>query len=65
MSGDTLAKRHESIVPIKQIIRNDFAVEIQWDCEFDEEILTRHPDLKTHPVVRHSPLNMRDALHGG
>jgi len=27
--------------------------------------LTRHPDLKTHPVVLHSPLNTRDALYGG
>jgi len=33
--------------------------------EVDEEILKRHPDLKTHPVVLHSPLNTRDALYGG
>ena len=27
--------------------------------------MTRHPDLKTYPVVLHSPLNTRDALYEG
>jgi len=26
--------------------------------------MTRHPELKTYPVVEHSPLNMRDSLYG-
>ena len=26
--------------------------------------MTRHPELKIHPVVEQSPLNMRDALNG-
>ena len=37
----------------------------KWECEIDEEILTRHSELKTHPVVRHSHLNTREALYGG
>jgi len=52
------------MVPIEQIMRAVYQVEIQWECEFDEEILTRHPELKTHPV-EHNPLNTRDALYGG
>ena len=42
-----------------------YQVEVQWECEFDEEILTHHPDLKSHPLVLHSPLNTRGALYGG
>jgi len=49
---------------IEQITRAAYQVEIQWECDFDVEILTRHPDLKTHPVVLHSPLNTPDALYG-
>ncbi len=33
--------------------------------EFDKGILADHPELKTHPIVQHSPLNTRDALCGG
>jgi len=34
-------------------------------CEFDDEVLTRHPDLKTHPAVLYNLVNTRDALYGG
>ena len=37
---------------------------MQWECEFDNVILTDHHELKTHPIVQHSPLNTRDALYG-
>ena len=50
---------------IEQMTRAGYQVEVQWGCEFDEEILTRHPDLKTYAVVLHSLLNTRDALYGG
>jgi len=53
------------MVRIERITRAGYQVEIQRECEFDEEILTHHPELKTHPVVGHSPLNTRDALYGG
>jgi len=66
MRGDTLAERHErTMVRIDQITRAAYQVEVQWECEFDEEILSRNHELKTHPVVGHSPLNTRDALYGG
>jgi len=66
MRGDTLAERYErTIVRIEQIKRAVYQVEVEWECEFDEEILSRHPELKTHPVVGHSPLNKQDALYGG
>jgi len=49
---------------IGNMARDGYEVEVQWECEFDEEIFSRHPELKTHPVVRHSCLNSRDALYG-
>jgi len=46
-------------------MRAGYRVEVQWECEFDKGILAQHPQLKTHPVVQHSPLNTRDTLHWG
>jgi len=64
--GDTLADIYgRTMARIEQITRAGYRVEVQYECAFDEKILTRHPELKTHPVVRHSPLNTRDALYGG
>jgi len=66
VSPDTLADKYErTLTRIEQITRVGYRVEVEWDCDFDEKILTRHPELNTHPVVRHSPLNTRDALYGG
>jgi len=53
------------MIRIEKITQSVYKVEVQWECEFDTQILTRHPDLKTHPVVLNSPLNTRDALYGG
>ena len=48
MRGDTLAERYErTMVRIEQITRAGYHVELQWECEFDEEILSHHPELKT------------------
>jgi len=64
--GDTLADKYErTMARIEQITRAGYRVEVQWKCELHEKILTRHSEFKTHPVVRHSPLNPRDALYGG
>jgi len=66
MQGDTLAEGYEStMVRIEQITRACNQVEVHWECEFDEENLSLHPELKIHPVLGHSPLNTRDALYGG
>jgi hypothetical protein len=46
---------------IKQAVYN---IEVQWECDFDEGILAAHPELKTHPIVRHEQLKTRDALYG-
>ena len=40
-------------------------MEVQREYGFDEGIRVNHPELKTHPIVQHSPLNIRDVLHGG
>ena len=47
-SGDTLDERYErTMARIEQISRVGYQVEILWECQFDEEIFTRHPELKT------------------
>ena len=64
--GTTLAERYErTMMRIEQITLAGYQVEVQLECEFDEEILTRYPDLKTLSVVLHSPHNTRDTLYGG
>jgi hypothetical protein len=50
---------------LAQITRAVYQVEVQWECEFDKGILAAHPELETHPIVLHEPLNTRDALYGG
>jgi hypothetical protein len=66
MGGDTLAKRYESLMArIEQITKAGYEAEIIWEFEFDESILEHHPELQTHPLIQHSPLNTRDMLYGG
>jgi len=37
-----------------------------WECKFDAaKIAGQKPELLTHPIVRHSPLHITDALYGG
>jgi hypothetical protein len=51
---------------IKQIAKAGYKVKMQWECEVDEsKIMDDKPELKTHPIIRHSPLKTRDALYGG
>jgi G:T-mismatch repair DNA endonuclease (very short patch repair protein) len=65
MCGDTLSQRYEqTLARIEQITLLGYQVEIKWECEFDEGILDRHRELKTHRLVQQSPLNTRDALYG-
>jgi hypothetical protein len=40
-------------------------VEAIWECEFDNGIMAKHPELQVHPMIKHSSLNTQDALHGG
>jgi len=65
MRGDTLAVRYERTMGrIEEITRVFYHVERRWECAFDEEILSCHPEMKTHPVVVNIRLNTRDALYG-
>ena len=50
---------------IEHITQAGYQVEVHWECDFDKGILADHPELMTHPIVQHSPLNTRDALYGG
>jgi len=67
LDKDTLAERYEkTMARIEQITAAGYTVNTKWECEFDEEkIVEQNPELLTHPVVRHSPLHIRDALYGG
>ena len=40
-------------------------VEVVWECQFDKDILPRHPELKHLPILQDAPLNTRDVLYGG
>jgi hypothetical protein len=63
-SGDTLAERYErTLARIKQIEKAGYRVKIQWECKFDDTAIS--PELLVHPIIRHAPLNTRDALYGG
>ena len=63
MVGDTLAERYErTMARIEQIARAGYLVEVQWECEFDENI---EAELRDHPLVQHALLKTRDSLYGG
>ena len=64
VDGDTMAERYESMAKLEQFTRVWYKVEMQWEWEFDKEILDRHPEMQTLPVVEHRPLNTLDALYG-
>jgi hypothetical protein len=66
ISGETLAERYEQTMNrLEQITRAGYLGKVQWECEFEEEILKQNPELQTHPLVEKNPLNTRDALYGG
>jgi hypothetical protein len=48
----------------EQITKAGNEVELMWECEFDRDILPKHPELRNHPLVQHAPLNTRDAMYG-
>jgi G:T-mismatch repair DNA endonuclease (very short patch repair protein) len=51
--GDTLAERYERTMSrIEQIAGAGYRVEVQWECELDEEIQS---ELQTHPLVQQAP----------
>jgi G:T-mismatch repair DNA endonuclease (very short patch repair protein) len=50
---------------LEQITKAGYEVELMWECEFDRDILPKHPELRSNPLVEHAPLNTRDALYRG
>ena len=66
LGEDTLAERYErTMARLEQITKAGYTVKVMWECQFDEsKIVERKPQLLTHPVLSHSPLNTRDALYG-
>jgi G:T-mismatch repair DNA endonuclease (very short patch repair protein) len=44
VAGDTLAERYEKpMARLVQITQGGYKVDVQWECDFDEGILTDHP----------------------
>ena len=56
-SGETAERYEQTLARIEQLKSAGYSVKIQWECEFEGA-----DDLRTHPIVRHVPLNTRDAL---
>ena len=57
-AGDTLAERYENTESrLEEITQAGYQIEDQWECDFDKGVLADHPELKTHPIVQHCPLN--------
>ena len=66
LGGDTLAETYErTMARLQQLTSVGYNVEVVWECQFDMDILSHHPELKQHPILQHGPLNTRDALYGG
>ena len=67
LSEDTLTERYERTMSrIQQITSAAYQVKVMWEREFDaSKIVEKKPELLTHPLVQHGPLNTRDALYGG
>ena len=61
MNKDTLAELYEKTMSrIEQITRAGYQVKVQWECEFDaSKIIEQKPELLSHSIVKHSPLNTR------
>jgi len=60
LDEDTLAERYvKTMARIEQITAAGYTVKVMWECKFDEEKI-----VERKPVVRHSPLHIRDALYG-
>lgn len=36
----------------QQMSSVEYGLEIAWECQFDNDILTNHPELKQHPIVQ-------------
>ena len=65
MIRDTLAERHDRMMTrIGQITRAGYQVDVQWECVFDEEIVTRHPELKTSYSTTQSSEHWRYLIRG-
>jgi hypothetical protein len=66
IAGDTLAERYEKTMNrLEQITQAGYQVETMWECRFDKDILTHHPELLTLPLFELEPLRTRDSLYGG
>ena len=50
--------RFQQVSSVRDILK------VGWQCQFDSEILSYHPELKQHPIVQRCPLKARDALYG-
>jgi G:T-mismatch repair DNA endonuclease (very short patch repair protein) len=49
--ADTLAQRYEqTMARLEQITQAGYGIELMWECEFDRDILSKHPKLRNPPT---------------
>jgi hypothetical protein len=54
MGEDTLCGRYEkTMARLEQITRARYVIEEIWECEFDDGIMPKHPELQVHTMVEH------------
>jgi hypothetical protein len=68
-TDETLLSRYEeTMAPLQKIRNAGYKVTSIWGCEF-KKLLRENPglenELSSHPYVKNSPINIRDALYGG
>jgi G:T-mismatch repair DNA endonuclease (very short patch repair protein) len=63
-----LSRYEETKARLQKIRDAGYTVVLIWGCEF-KKLLCDKPGLQnelcSHPYVKHSPINIRDALYGG
>ena len=63
---DHKTRMKRTMTRIEQITAAGYTVKFNWECDLDASIIVEQkPELLTHPIVRHSPLHIIDALYGG
>jgi len=61
-NGETVAERYEqTLARIEQLKTAGYTVKVQRECQFEGA----DGDFRAYPIVRHAPLNTRDALYRG
>ena len=63
-----LSRYEETTARLNKIENAGYKVVSMWECEF-KKLISQNPglekELSSHPCLKNSPLNIRDAMYGG